>query len=206
MVDDDDNENAQKAAEDQGILTLSQHMKRAASRLRTSLDLSPQDAEHERLAGQFTYPEWNHRLGKHMPAHNCVLEAEGKPAGSFQPDSKLVARVRRQFAPLHPRRVMLPRQMDGDELDLEAVVKSQVDLACGQQSSDRVWQASRPMARDLGVAVLMDCSRSTEATVGDCTVIETAVNPCRPLPLALPPQATGWASGAFPRCAATGCS
>ncbi|OBY26176.1 nitric oxide reductase activation protein NorD [Leisingera sp. JC1] len=174
MVDDDDNENAQKAAEDQDNLTLSQHMKRAASRLRISLDLSPQDAEHERLAGQFTYPEWNHRLGKHMPAHTRVLEAEGNPADSFQPDPRLVARVRRQFAPLHPRRVMLPRQLDGDELDLEAVVKSHVDLACGQQGSDRVWQASRPMARDLSVAVLMDCSRSTEATVGDRPVIETA--------------------------------
>ncbi|MBY6058638.1 nitric oxide reductase activation protein NorD [Leisingera daeponensis] len=173
MVDDDDNENAQKAAEDQDHITLSQHMRRAASRLRVSLDLSPQDAEHERLAGQFTYPEWNHRLDKYMPGHTRVLEAEGKPAGGFQPDPRLVARVRRQFAPLHPRRVMLPRQLDGDELDLEAVVKSHVDLACGQRGSDRVWQASRPMARDLSVAVLMDCSRSTEATVGDRAVIET---------------------------------
>jgi nitric oxide reductase NorD protein len=174
MVDDDDNENAQKAAEDQDNLTLSQQMKRAASRLRISLDLSPQDAEHERLAGQFTYLEWNHKLGKHMPDHTRVLEVEAKPADSFQPDPRLVARVRRQFAPLHPRRVMLPRQLDGDELDLEAVVQSHVDLACGQQGSDRVWQASRPMARDLSVAVLMDCSRSTEATVGERPVIETA--------------------------------
>lgn len=174
MVDDDDNENAQKAAEDQDNLTLSQQMKRAASRLRISLDLSPQDAEHERLAGTFTYPEWNTKLGKQMPAHTRVLEVEGKPADGFLPDPRLVARVRRQFAPLHPRRVMLPRQLDGDELDLEAVVKSQVDLVCGQQGSDRVWQASRPMARDLSVAVLMDCSRSTEATVGDRPVIETA--------------------------------
>ncbi|MGR3761178.1 nitric oxide reductase activation protein NorD [Roseobacteraceae bacterium NS-SX3] len=174
MVDDDDNENAQKAAEDQDHITLSQHMKRAASKLRLSLDLSPQDAEHERLAGKFTYPEWNHRLGKHMPGHTRVLEAEAKPAESYEPDPKLVTRVRRQFAPLHPRRVMLPRQLDGEELDLDAVVNSQVDLASGQQGSDRVWQASRPMARDLSVAILMDCSRSTEAAMGDRAVIDTA--------------------------------
>lgn len=174
MVDDDDQDNAAKAAEDQDHLTLSQNLKRAATRLRLSLDLSPQDAEHERLAGTFTYPEWNRRTGDYMPDHTRVLEAEAKPQASYAPDAKLVARVKRQFAPLHPRRVVLPRQIDGDELDLDAVVTSRTDIACGHEGSDRVWQANRPMARDLSVAVLMDCSRSTEAAIGDTSVIEVA--------------------------------
>jgi nitric oxide reductase NorD protein len=174
MVDDDDQDNAAKAAEDQDHLTLSQNMKRAATRLRLSLDLSPQDADHERLAGKFTYPEWNRRTGAYMPDHTRVLEAEAKPRTDYAPDPRLVARVRRQFAPLHPRRVILPRQLDGDDLDLDAVVTSQTDMACGQQGSDRVWQSGRPMARDLSVAILMDCSRSTEAALGDTSVIETA--------------------------------
>ncbi|MBS8226444.1 nitric oxide reductase activation protein NorD, partial [Vannielia litorea] len=174
MVDDDDQDNAAKAAEDQDHLTLSQNLKRAATRLRLSLDLSPQDAEHERLAGTFTYPEWNRRTGDYMPAHTRVLEAEAKPQASYAPDPKLVARVKRQFAPLHPRRVILPRQIDGDELDLDALVTSRTDIACGHEGSDRVWQANRPMARDLSVAVLMDCSRSTEAAIGDTSVIEVA--------------------------------
>ncbi|EBA16880.1 NorD Nitric oxide reductase activation protein [Roseobacter sp. SK209-2-6] len=174
MVDDDDNENAQKAAEDQEQITLSQHMRRAASKLRISLDLSPQDADLERLAGKFTYPEWNHRLGEHMPAHCRILESEAEPAEGFEPDARLVARVQRQFAPLQPRRVMLPRQLDGNDLDLDAVVASRVDLTAGREGSDRIWQASRPMARDLSVAVLMDCSRSTEAVVKERAVIDTA--------------------------------
>ncbi|SIO30287.1 nitric oxide reductase NorD protein [Vannielia litorea] len=174
MVDDDDQDNAAKAAEDQDHLTLSQNLKRAATRLRLSLDLSPQDADHERLAGAFTYPEWNRRNGAYMPDHTRVLEAEAKPSQSYAPDAKLVARVKRQFAPLHPRRVVLPRQLDGDDLDLDAVVTSRTDLACGQEGSDRVWQANRPMARDLSVAILMDCSRSTEAAIGETSVIEVA--------------------------------
>ncbi len=174
MTDDDDAENAQKAAEDQDHLTLSDHVRRAASRLRVSLDLSPQDAEHERLAGRFTYPEWNRRAGAHMPDHCRVLEAEAKPATGFAPDPRLVARVRRQFAPLHPRRVLLPRQVDGTEIDLDAVVRGRVDRAAGRSGDDRLWQDSRPMGRDLSVAILMDCSRSTEAVVGDRSVIETA--------------------------------
>ena len=174
MVDDDDQDNAAKAAEDQDHLTLSQNVKRAATRLRLSLDLSPQDADHERLAGRFTYPEWNRRTGAYMPDHTRVLEAEAIPRADYAPDPRLVARVRRQFAPLHPRRVILPRQLDGDDLDLDALVTSQADMACGQQGSDRVWQSGRPMARDLSVAILMDCSRSTEAALGEASVIDTA--------------------------------
>ncbi|RVV98269.1 VWA domain-containing protein [Mesobaculum littorinae] len=174
MVDDDDQDNAAKAAEDQDHLTLSRNMRRAATRLRLSLDLSPQDARHERLAGRFTYPEWNRRSGAYMPAHARVLEAPARPRAEYAPDPALVARVKRQFAPLHPRRVVLPRQIDGDDIDLDAVVASRSDLASGREGSDRVWQASRPMARDLSVAILMDCSRSTEAAIGDTSVIEVA--------------------------------
>ena len=92
----------------------------------------------------------------------------------YEPDPRLAERVKRQFAPLHPRRVILPRQIDGCELDLDAVVTSQSDIACGREGSDRVWQSNRPMARDLSVAILMDCSRSTEAAIGDSSVIEVA--------------------------------
>lgn len=174
MVDDDDQDNAAKAAEDQDHLTFSENMKRAATRLRLSLDLSPQDADHEMLAGRFTYPEWNRRTGDYMPGHTRVLEAPARPRAEYAPDPRLVARVKRQFAPLHPRRVILPRQIDGDDLDLDAVVTSRTDIACGQEGSDRVWQAGRPVARDLSVAILMDCSRSTEAAIGDTSVIEVA--------------------------------
>lgn len=172
MVDDDDQDNAAKAAEDQDHLTLSQNMKRAATRLRLSLDLSPQDAENERLAGKFTYHEWNRRSGAYMTDHTRVLETEAKARADYTPDARLVARVKRQFAPLHPRRVVLPRQIDGEDIDLDALVSSRTDIACGHEGSDRVWQAARPMARDLSVAILMDCSRSTEAAIGDSSVIE----------------------------------
>lgn len=174
MVDDDDQNNAAKAAEDQDHLTLSQNMKRAATRLRLSLDLSPQDAEHERLAGTFTYPEWNRRTGDYMPAHVRVLEVTATPRAQYAPDQKLVARVKRQFAPLHPRRTLLPRQIDGEDLDLDALVTSRIDITGGQEGSDRVWQSNRPTARDLSVAILMDCSRSTEAAIGDTSVIDVA--------------------------------
>ncbi|MGP3724031.1 nitric oxide reductase activation protein NorD [Cereibacter sphaeroides] len=173
-TDDDDQENAQKAAEDQDRITLTKHVKRAASRLRLHLDLAPQDAEHERLSDRFTYPEWNHRSRSLMPDHTRVLEALAEEGQGFCPDPRLTARVRRQFETLHPRRVLCKRQVEGAELDLDALIEAQVALRTTGRGTDRIYRSSRALERDLAVAILMDCSRSTEASVGERTVIDTA--------------------------------
>ncbi|MFN4156176.1 MAG: nitric oxide reductase activation protein NorD [Paracoccaceae bacterium] len=172
-TDDDDLENAQKAAEDQDHIALTRHHKRAATRLRLHLDLAPQDADHERLADTFTYPEWNHRARVYMPDHTRVLEVEGTEAASFAPDARLMARVRQQFQALHPRRILLPRQVDGAELDLDALIAAQVAIRATGQGSDRIFRNLRNVERDLSVAILMDCSRSTESVVGMRSVIDT---------------------------------
>jgi len=175
-VDDDDQDNAQKAAEDQDHITLSQNHKRAATRLRLHLDLAPQDADHERLADHHTYPEWNHRARAYMPDHCRVLETEAMadPTRGIKVDQHLITRVRRQFEALHPRRIMRPRQIEGVELDLDALIAAQVSLRVTGSASDRIYQSLRVSERDLCVAVLMDCSRSTEAVIGDRSVIDTA--------------------------------
>ncbi|RLQ88593.1 nitric oxide reductase activation protein NorD [Notoacmeibacter ruber] len=175
-VDDDDDENAQKAADDQDNITLTRNDKRAATRLRLHLDLSPADADHERLSAQYTYPEWNYRSRSYMDDHCRVLEAEVAPATdlTFQPDAKRLRAVRRQFEVLRPRRIMQPCQIDGTELDIDALIAARADLAATGQGSDRIWQSSRQVERDLSVAFLIDTSRSTEATVGDISVIEVA--------------------------------
>lgn len=175
-IHDDDDENAQKAAEDQDNITLSKNNRRAATRLRLHLDLSPSDADHERLASQYTYPEWNHRSRSYMPDHCRVLEAEAEPAEGepFIPNRKRIEEVRRQFEVLRPRRVMQSRQIDGTELDLDALIAAQVDLKATGRCDDRVFQSSRQIQRDLTVAFLIDTSRSTESAVGDTCVIDVA--------------------------------
>jgi nitric oxide reductase NorD protein len=175
-VDDDDEENAQKAAEDQDKITLSKVDKRAATRLRLHLDLSPSDADHEKLAGTYTYPEWNMRSRSYMDAHCRVLDAPALPDGSetFIPNAARSREVRRQFEALRPRRILRARQIDGSDLDLDALITAQADLRATGQGSDRIWQSARQTERDLAVAFLIDTSRSTEAAVGDTCVIDVA--------------------------------
>jgi nitric oxide reductase NorD protein len=174
-VDDDDDENAQKAADDQDRITLSKQARKVATRLRLHLDLSPADADHEALAGKFTYPEWNHRARSYMVAHCRVLDAPVAPSGTpFAPDARRMREVRRQFEALRPRRVLQPRQVEGTELDLDAVLTARADLAATGRGSDRIWQSARQVDRDVSVAFLIDTSRSTESAIGDTSVIEVA--------------------------------
>ncbi|MEE4189820.1 MAG: VWA domain-containing protein [Roseobacter sp.] len=174
-IDDDDDENAQKAADDQDEITLSKQDRKAATRLRLHLDLSPADADHEALAGEHTYAEWNHRSRSYMPDHCRVLDAPANPEGApFVPNERRMREVRHQFEALRPRRILQPRQVDGTELDLDALLTSRADLLATGRGSDRIWQSARQTERDLSVAFLIDTSRSTEAAIGDTSVIAVA--------------------------------
>lgn len=174
-VDDDDDENAQKAADDQDRITLSKQARKVATRLRLHLDLSPADADHEALAGTHMYPEWNHRSRSYMADHCRVLDAPAQITGAtFTPNDRYVREVRRQFEALRPRRILQPRQIDGQELDLDAVLTARADMIATGSGSDRIWQAARQMDRDVWVAFLIDTSRSTEAAIGDTSVIDVA--------------------------------
>lgn len=175
-VDDDEEENAQKAADDQEKIVLSKHDRKAATRLRLHLDLSPTDADHEDLAGEHVYPEWNHRSRSYMEGHCRVFDAPAAPSSNddFRPDPRYIRAVRRQFETLRPRRILQPRQIEGSELDLDSLICAQADLKATGQGSDRVWQDARQTERDLTVAFLIDTSRSTEAAIGETAVIDVA--------------------------------
>lgn len=56
-VDDDENDDAKKAAEDQDEIGLGQVSKAPATRLKLHLDLAPEDVDRERLSGKTLYPE-----------------------------------------------------------------------------------------------------------------------------------------------------
>ncbi len=177
-VEDDDEDTAKKAADDHDELTLGQVAKKAATRLKLHLDLAPEDVDRERLAGVHLYPEWEQRRRAYLPDHCRVLASPGEAATTapaFTTDPAARRRIRaveRQFEALRPKRVILPRQLDGDELDLEATIASRVDLRATGEGSDQVYRCARTQERDLAVAILLDVSRSTESAVGERSVID----------------------------------
>ncbi|MCP5075873.1 MAG: nitric oxide reductase D protein [Rhodobacteraceae bacterium] len=177
-VEDDDEETARRAADDQDELALGQVSKKTATRLKFHLDLSPEDVDREKLSGEHLYPEWDHRTAAYIPDHCRVLSSIAEISDSssdFQHDPAARRRIRavkRQFEALRPARVILPRQLDGDELDIEAAISAQIELRATGEANDRVYRAQRQQERDLAVSVLMDTSRSTESDIGNRMVID----------------------------------
>lgn len=168
-VDDDDPDNARKAANDQDEIGLGQISKAQPTKLKLHLDLAPEDVDRERLSERLTYPEWDCRSGAYLPDHACVLTSMADPSDqTFAHDPAAARRIRavkRQFEALRPGRVTTRGHLDGDALDIEAAVRAEADrLACGE-GNERIWVQSRPEARDLAVSILLDVSRSTESAV-----------------------------------------
>ncbi|SFT36030.1 nitric oxide reductase activation protein NorD [Halomonas saccharevitans] len=178
LVDDDEEEEAKKAADQIDEIVLTPNRKRAASTLKLDLDLAPDEASGGRLAGRHTYPEWNHRRQAYLPDHCVVLsgvqEEEGEDWTPDETTRRRIRRVRREFEALRPRRELLRGQLDGSELDMDAVIRSRCDLAATGESSDRLYIDSRTQARDLAVSILVDVSLSTEAWLQDRRVLDVA--------------------------------
>lgn len=173
---DDSDDHDASAADELDDMTLGERKGRPAARFRFDLDLPPEALDHTRLTGEYTYPEWDYRTAAYLPDH-CRVFASPAPDAAAAPDAdadtkSLIRRVRRQFEVLRPRHEMLRAQIDGQDLDLDAVVRARSDLAAGGQGSDRIHLMSRPQVHDLAVTILVDVSLSTDAWFDDRRVLD----------------------------------
>jgi nitric oxide reductase NorD protein len=175
-VEDDDADAARKAADDLDEITVGQHERKAATRLKLELDLAPEAVDTIPLAETCTYPEWDYKRRVYHPGHcRVIAEPAALEGEDWRPDEaarRRIHRVRRQFEALRPKRQILIAQPEGEELDLSAVVRSVADRRAGGPGSDCVYTAARTTERDLSVAVLIDVSLSTDSWIEDCRVLD----------------------------------
>jgi nitric oxide reductase NorD protein len=79
----------------------------------------------------------------------------------------LVRTIRHHFERLRARRMLLNRELAGDELDIAAWVDAVVDRHTGDAPDDRLYREARPARRGLAISLLVDVSGSTETRVAD---------------------------------------
>ncbi len=176
--DDEDAEGAKAAAEDMETITLGRQRRPASTRLRMELDLAPSAAAADvaLAAAPLTYPEWDWRRRSYRENYCAVYVQPAAEGGELWcPDAaarRRIRRVRRQFEALRPRREIVRRQLDGTDLDMDAVVRARCDLVASGAVCDRIYQATRAEARDLAVSILVDVSLSTDSWVDDCRVLD----------------------------------
>ncbi len=125
----------------------------------------------------YRYSEWNCHTQEYLK--NWCRLSEEPPKRGYRSvlDSQfeqMVERVRKQFRQLRFEPQWKRFLDDGTDLDIDAFVSAQADRqGCGIQES-RYYREKFRRDRDLSIIVLMDASRSTEAWIGHCRVIDLA--------------------------------
>jgi len=126
-----------------------------------------------------SYPEWDYRIAGYRTPGAIVRTPEaalGDPAwaaATLEHHAALVSTIRRRFELLRARRVRLRKQVDGEELDLDACVESLADFRAGHPRGERLYQTLRPARREMAIGLLIDVSGSTDSWVsGNRRVID----------------------------------
>ncbi|HLS87533.1 MAG TPA: hypothetical protein VK043_14625 [Burkholderiales bacterium] len=128
------------------------------------------DREIEAASG-IAYPEWDYRIGAYRTPGAVVRMPEaalGDPhwaAETLARHAALVGTLRRRFELLQAHRTRLRRQLDGEEIDLDACVAAAADFRAGLPRAERLYQTIRPARREMAIALLIDVSGSTDGWV-----------------------------------------
>lgn len=119
-----------------------------------------------------SYPEWDWQIQDYKERWTQVFE-EGLPETSEQfaeetllTHGALVKRLRRQFQRLKREEFeKFRRQLDGDEVDVDAAVEALIERHAGHPPPERLYVQRRKQGRDVAVAFLVDMSSSTQQVV-----------------------------------------
>ncbi|NWN91617.1 hypothetical protein HLV39_08950 [Marinobacter adhaerens] len=117
------------------------------------------------------YPEWDYRSQAYRDPGATVRVLPNLPGTQAWVDNtldehrSLLNQIRRNFEMLSARRVTRRKQLDGDEIDLNAWIESYADFHAGGTLSEALYQTRRTAERDLAITLLIDVSGSTDSWV-----------------------------------------
>lgn len=124
-------------------------------------------------AGASLYPEWDCWSGSYLPDWCAVRETRARGGNVdlveriLRQHRPLVQHLKQQFEALQPERLRLTRQLDGDELDLAAIVEATADRRAGLSPGEKLYSRTLERERSIALACLVDLSGSTGAWIDD---------------------------------------
>ncbi len=120
------------------------------------------------VPGTRLYPEWGEDIGCYRVNWSRVIEHAVKGdndafyRATMAKYAGLIKKVKREFQMLRPDGLTrLRRQLDGEEIDLDAAVAYFIDLKLGIAPSEKNYIRNRKNNRDIAVCFLVDMSGST---------------------------------------------
>jgi len=127
------------------------------------------------------YDEFDYHIQLNRPAWATVLEKRPKLGELkivdkiIEDNHKITQRLKYLLDALQPQGVQRIRKLEeGDEIDINAAIRSMVDIRLGSHPDPRVMMRSVRKTRDIAVLVLLDLSESTNDKVAtqDYTVLD----------------------------------
>ncbi len=130
-----------------------------------------QGSYHEE--GASFYPEWD--MGReHYRKNWCVMREKDVPPvhdgfyrETLEKHAGLVKQLRRSFEAMRDENRLLKRQVDGDEVDIDALVEALADAKDGREMSDRLFVRQHRSERNIAVAFMVDMSGSTRGWINE---------------------------------------
>jgi len=122
----------------------------------------------------YLYDEWDYQAGLYRPAW-CTVREKVLPEGGADFFERALAdnpgvamRIRRHFEAMAPERLRKTNLLyDGEDLDLDAVVRSVVERKAGRTTDGRVYWKRRKAERNVAAVLLLDMSASTSTIIRD---------------------------------------
>lgn len=169
--DDTDEEDAEAVADDMDMISVSNDRKETSSSIKFDLDLPSEEHDDLRLGPGIHLPEWDWRNQSYRDAFCCLqpmLARDAEPAELPEALRRPAKRLQRQFSALKPLKQWQRRQVDGDELDLDACLEQEVQHRRGKGEIDqKLFRRCQQSQRDLACLVLADVSLSTETYINN---------------------------------------
>ncbi|WP_018151827.1 nitric oxide reductase activation protein NorD [Leeia oryzae] len=169
--DDDENDDARKAADDMQTLSITEGGHTLKTRLKFDLDLPSPDVDDTPVGPGLRVPEWDYKL-QQLKQDHCRIQPMLPKDAVAQPlpeHLKACARqLRRQFEVLQPVMQRMYAQPQGDEIDLDAYSRYQSDLKSGiTPQAQGLYTDRQGVQRDLACLLLADLSLSTDTWVNN---------------------------------------
>jgi len=121
----------------------------------------------------FLYDEWDHRRNHYRKDWCTLHEIDVDPldepfvSQTLAKYRGILSQLRKTFEALRGENRLLKKQLNGDEIDFDALVEAYADMRGGMELSERLFTKIKKVERDIAVLFMVDMSGSTKGWIND---------------------------------------
>ncbi len=161
-------------------------------------------AEELETTHEHRYPEWNFKRREYRSDWCTVNEHRSPPSGPASIVASAsrrlhgdVLRLQAELKRLELERRWRNRQLDGSEVDIDALVDRQATLMAGRHPDPRIYVRRKVHDSELAMLILVDASLSSDSWVAGKRIFDVVCDSAQVLMEAFEPTSAKLGLGAF---------